>query len=503
MKPPVSAADGSPERRLTLFDTTCIIVGIVIGSSIFQSSPFIAYNVSRPSVDAYSVWVSVTEARRGLTMEEARNAAYMGTAGWEYDLVCGAGLQFAWATGGLIALVGALCFAELATTYPQEGGTFVYLTRAFGRSVGLAFAWAEFWIIRPGNIGAVAYVAANYLQQLAPLPPVGIVPPELLWSLGMVAVITALNLGGFTLERRLQNGLTVLKVLGIAAIVATAYFGTTPRDYQPADDPWLKTGLAQSFPLALVLIMFAYGGWSDMVSVAAEVREPQKNLFRALVLGLLCVMGVYLAVNQGFVEALGYRGLRNSNAVAAELMGLHYGETGRRLISALIVVSCLGSIHGMIFTSSRAFFAAGAAHPLLSWLGVWNAARGVPVRALVVQGCATVALILIFTGKNGFERLVLLTGPFYWGFLLLTALGLVWLRRKEPQTPRPYRVPFYPFTPIVFGLSCLALCYSAVDYMIDNQDWYGAIWPALVIVSGAIVVGLDRKQAHVGSPPKA
>lgn len=503
---PASAAVAAPTRRLSLFDSISIIVGIMIGSSIFTSLPLIAWNLVGPSHDAYSFYVVSTNNRRSLTYDEARNAVNVINQGVEYELVSGAGLRFSWALGGVLAMIGALCLAELATAYPQEGGIYVYLSRAFGRRVGLAYVWLEFLLIRPGNLGVVAFGAAVYLQKLLPLPDDYFISAPSWWALVLVAGVTGINLLGFTLEKWMQNGLTLAKILGLAAVVLIAYRWPIPPGYRPPNSPDWQAGGTQSFAVAMTLIMFAYGGWSDVVYVASEVREPKKNLFRALFLGVAAVTAIYLIVVDSFLFALPFRGIRNGEAVAAEMIAAHFGEgqerfkiIGSRWISALIVVSCFGSIHGMLFTSSRAFFAAGREHQLVAWFGKWSQRFGMPLRAVLAQGLLTLALLVIFgKEKSSFEQLVNFTGPFFYGFLLLVAISLVVLRYRDKPSERTYQVPFYPLTPLVFGLTSLWLCYGTTRYLIGNLQGWQWVWTAAVVLSAVMALVVDRPKLEGG-----
>jgi APA family basic amino acid/polyamine antiporter len=460
---------GLPSRQLSLWDSTSIIVGIIIGSGIYQSSPDIAAGAGRfaerwgPSLGASSA-----------SQQDAFGVAV---------------LIGVWLVGGAIALVGAACYAELATAYPHAGGTYVYLSEAFGRWLGFAFAWAEFWIVRPGNIGAIAFVMARYARQL--LPPLDASPHlvELALALAAVAIISLLNLWGLRSGTRTQNLLSACKVLGLAAIVLAAFSMPPGQSSQPLpSEPWKTVGLS------LIFVMFAYGGWADMSFVAAEVRDPRRNISRALVLGIVAVAAIYLSVTLAFVWGLGFRGLATAQAVAAEIMQQRIGPAGSKVISLLVIVSCLGSINGTIFTGARVYYALGTHHPGFRWLGVWDQRRGIPRRSLVVQTAATMGLMFIvglFPG--GFERLVVFTTPFFFGFIALVGISLVLLRRRGLTGQATYRVPFFPLTPGLFVLSSSAMVYASVDYALRNparEAW----WALVVVVAGLLVGWIDWRQ---------
>jgi amino acid transporter len=253
--------------------------------------------------------------------------------------------------------------------------------------------------------------------------------------------------------------------------------------------------LQGSLGIALIQIMFAFGGWADMSFVAAEVREPQRNLFRALLLGTGTVVAIYLAVNAAFLHALGIEGVARSNAVAADVMSLRLGEYGARAISILVVVSCLGAINGMLFTGSRVFYALGRHHVIFSWLGSWDERRGVPLRSLILQAAITIGLVAACRDSAGFERLVIFTAPFYWGFIALVGVALVRLRHRGATFGASYRVPFYPLIPIVFVATSGAMAYAGLQYALQNRS-VEAWWAAAVVGAGAVIGAIDWRARH-------
>jgi amino acid transporter len=278
--------------------------------------------------------------------------------------------------------------------------------------------------------------------------------------------------------------LTAGKLLGLAVVVITAL--TLP----PARvDLSLPTESWKTLSTALILVMFAYGGWADMSFVAAEVRDPARNISRALMWGTLVVAGTYVAVTLAFLHGLGIGGLARSEAVAAEVMSLRFGSLGAKAISLLIVISCLGAINGTLFTGARVYYALGVHHPTFRWLGTWNAQAGVPLRSLVVQTLVTLGLVIGFGAyQEGFNRLVNFTTPFYWGFIGLAGAALVVLRQRG--VPTTYRVPLYPLTPLLFVASSGFMVLAAVDYAIRNRS-QEAWWAAAVVVAGLIVGVID------------
>ncbi len=452
----------SPTRQLTLFDTTCIIVGIIIGAGIFRSPPSIAANVDSA-------------------------AALLG----------------AFALGGVISFIGALCYAELATTYPREGGDYVFLTRAYGRRWGFLFAWSEFWVVRPGSIGAMAFIFAAYAHELFPLP--GIASSKLAYALASVLVLTGIHVLGVNTGKWTQNVLTAVKVIGLLALVAVGLFLTFSHNAPQASVAKSDGG---GFRLAMIFVLFTFGGWNDMSYVAAEVREPRKNILRALMLGTVAVTVIYLLVMVALLGSLGFQGVRDGNPVAADVLRIPFGDAGSAAISVLICISCLGAIHGMIFTGARVYYALGTEHRLYAWLGRWNERLQTPLRSLMLQGTVTMLLVAWFGQDDlGFERLVIFTSPLFYFFFLLVGIALLLLRYRDRKVDRPFRVPLYPITPILFCLASLFMLHAGVVYAWGNtgsadEPWYvnnQLLWPLAIMTVGVVASFFDPRTGERGA----
>ena len=345
----------APRRELTLFDSVCVIVGIIVGAGIYQSSPFIASCV--PSTTA---------------------------------------LIGVWLLGGFLSLVGAACYAELAAAYPQDGGDYVYLTRGLGRPVGFLFAWSQLWIVRPGSIGALAFVFAAHFKELIPVRQGTLC--ALLYAAGAIVVLTVINILSVREGKWTQNVLTTLKVVGLVIIAVAAFLPVASPVSAPAIvcDPAPPT----NFSLALILVLFIYGGWNEMAYVAAEVRRPEKNLLRALILGTAAVTLIYILLNIAFVHALGFAGTQSSQVIAADVVARVAPGWGGKAIAGLICISALSAVNGLIFTGSRITYAMGTEHPLWAKLGQWNVRHGTPVWSLVVQALVALALVVGFGLKE-------------------------------------------------------------------------------------------------------
>jgi amino acid transporter len=403
-----------PTPQLSLFDSTCLIVGIIIGAGIYQMAPDIAQG-------AGGAW----------------------------------GVLGIWALGGALSLCGALCYAELATAYPREGGDYVYLGRAYGQWAGFLFGWAQLAIVRPGDIAVMAFAFATYgCAVWDPLAGSAFPYGQQLYAVTATVVLTFINVLGVREGKWTQNLLTTVKAAGLLAIVCAACLA-------PPQAPRAETAGQLPYSLALIFVLFTYGGWNEMAYVAAEVRDPRRNIVRAMLLGMGAVTVLYLAVNGAFLHALGYAGLAGSKAVAADAVSVALPRAAGGLVSGLICVSALGAVNGLIFTGARISYAVGADHPLFRLLGRWHPRFGTPAAALLLQGAIAVTLIIVL---GTFVNAILYTAATVYSFYLGSTLAVIVLRRKEPHVERPYRVPGYPLTPLVFGGVCTFLIYSAIVY---------------------------------------
>ncbi|NIP84260.1 MAG: amino acid permease [Planctomycetales bacterium] len=306
------------------------------------------------------------------------------------------------------------------------------------------------------------------------------------FGLAMAAVVglTLTNALGLVLGKLIQNLLTAAKLAGLAAIVLVGFVWGTGQGAWVAPRPATGPG----FGLALVLVLYAYGGWNDAAFVAAEVRRPRHNIPRALWLGIGIITLGYVVVNLAYLWALGFEGLRQTRAPAADVLRLALGGGGARAMSLLVMVSALGAVNGMILTGSRVLARMGSDYWLLSMFGRWHVRRGAPVSALVAQ--ALVALLLIglvgtawgrhsvdaalaWCGHHGlpweeydggFGTLVAAMAPVFWFFFLMTGLSVFVLRRRDPQIERPFKVPFYPVVPLIFCGMCASMLYASIMY---------------------------------------
>ncbi len=456
---PASKTQSEPQLtpQLGVWDLAAITAGIIIGAGIYRSPPNIANQVSGPG-----------------------------------------NLLLVWLAGGVIALIGALCYVELASAYPLQGGTYVYLNKAFGRLAGFLYVWAEFWIVRPGNIALMAFIFAEYAGHLIPgLASDGknLTQLQLGVAGGSVLFLGGMNLLGVRTGKGLQNILTAAKVLGLLAIFAVGMLplASPPEavaEAAPRSNDWL---------MALVFVMFAFGGWNETAAVAAEVHQPQRNVLRGLMLGTGIVVLTYLLFNIALLRVLGFEGVASGSAVAATLMQRAIGPQGAQIISGLVCISCLGAINGMLFTGARIYYALGREQPAFAWLGHWNVRLGTPVRALGLQTGVAILLLGIFgLYPNAFEQLVFFTVPLFWSFLLLVSVAVVVLRLTDRATPRPFRLPLFPLEPAIFFLASALMIYKGIAWLSmqkrDEAFYFSAGSMITVLLVGLVVFAFTRRK---------
>ncbi|GIW90254.1 MAG: amino acid transporter [Pirellulaceae bacterium] len=414
-----------PRRALGLFDAICLTVGVIVGVGIYQTAP----EVAKAAVFPWQVYAF-------------------------------------WLVGGLLTLAGACCYAELASAYPKDGGDYVYLSRAYGPWAGFLFAWFQCTLIRPGDIALVSWVFAHHLLLLvrtrhSDWQQWGVSSWHTAWvACCSVVVLTLFHSRGIVTGKWLQNILTLAKLAGIVWLVGVAA-APAGGEAVPAASSSVVELPALPATVAIILVLFTYGGWSDAALVAAEVRRPERNIFRALVGGTVLVTVIYLAMNGAFLRVLGHAQMAGSSAVAEDMLKAAGTAKAAAWINALICVSALGCASGMVLTGARISYALGADHPALAWLGRWNTRPGAPRHALALQAAATCAMLLLL---RDFLDTLMYTSAAVYGFYTATSLAVIVLRRKEPNVPRPYRVTGYPVTVLVFAATSLYLMYSALMY---------------------------------------
>ncbi len=432
------------EGTLSVRDVVAIVVGIVIGVGIFRTPSLVAANAGGPGM-----------------------------------------LILIWILGGIISLNGSLCYAELATAYPHPGGDYHYMTRAFGKSVAFLFAWARMTVIQTGSIAMLAFIFGDYLTGLLPLAS----SASPVFAAIAVTCLTAINLIGMREGKTTQTVLTLAKVLGLLAVIIPGLLYTHSIESAPA-----VSSSGNLLGLAMIFVLLTYGGWNEAAYVSADLKNVQRGMVPALLWSLAIITAVYVLANVAFLRVLGLPGMSGSEHVAADLAERLFGQYGARLLSLLICVSALGSINGSIVTGARTNLALGMDQPMFRALARWRESTATAPSALLVQ-CAISLLLILFGAcmRQGFVAMVEYTAPVFWGFFFLGALSLIVLRVKEPGVDRPFSVPLYPFTPILFCGTCLYMLRASLAY-----TGRGALVGLAVLFCGLILVLYDYLKAPCG-----
>jgi amino acid transporter len=451
----VSTAAGAPQPLLRHRDAIAIIVGIVIGAGIFKTPSMVA----------------------GVT----------GDAGW---------LVVAWILGAVVSLAGALCYAELATTYPHAGGDYHFLTRAWGRHASFLYAWARATVINTGSIALLAFVFGDYMAKVVPLGDAG----GATWAALVVIGLTLVNIVGLRASTGTQNLLTIFEVTGLVAIAVAGFLAPPVAAAEAGPAAFSSAPALGMFGLAMVFVLLTYGGWNEAAYISAELKGGRRAIVTVLVASLAILAGVYLLVNLAMLSGLGLKGLAESKAAGADVMARTFGETGAKALSAFVAIAALTSINATMIVGARTNYALGRDWPALRFMGGWHATRGTPVAALVVQGA--IALALVGFGAlqhDGFEAMVEFTAPVFWTFLLLVGLALFRLRSRDPAAERPFRVPLYPLTPIVFCAACAWLAYSSITYAASRNAVHVSLIVMAVGVVALVLTGTKRAPQAAGT----
>src|SRR5574337_138643 len=431
----------APARTLSPFDAVAFIVGIVIGAGIFKNPSLVAAHAGSESL-----------------------------------------VMLLWLLGGLISFVGALCYAELTTTYPDEGGDYTFIRRAFGARIAFLFAWARATVIQTGAIAMLAFILGDYASAVFSLGR----HSSSWYASAAILLLTAVNLAGIRPGKSVQNALTTGIVLGLLSVVAAGWTLAAPA--APPDG-------AAGFSVpgkAMIFVLLTYGGWNEAAYLSAEVRDAKKNMARVLFASITLVTIIYVAANFVFLKGLGIAGAARSEAIAADLMRLIMGENGAALVSALIVTASMSTMNAAIISGARANYALGRDFVFLRFLGRWREAGSVPVNALLLQSAVSLGRVLFGTAaRSGFTAMVEYTAPVFWFFFLLAGASLFALRRQAPDRPRPFSVPLYPATPLAFCLFCISMFWSSIAYA-----GAGGMAGVFVLLSGVPVLflALSREQ---------
>ncbi len=429
------AASGHPAPLLRPYAAVAIIVGIVIGAGIFKTPSMVA--------------------------------GVSGDTGWVFAI---------WIIGAMISIAGALCYAELCTKHPHAGGDYHFLEVAYGKHLSFLYAWAKAAVINTGSIALLAFVFGDYMTQVISLGP----HSAAIWAVGIVVVLTLVNITGLQASGRIQTLLTIFEVTGLVAVVIAGFAISGPAEGSPpAFSSTPSLGMAG---LALVFVLLTFGGWNEAAFISSEVAGGPRRIVSIIVISLLLITVIYLLVNLALIHGLGLKGLAQSKAAAADVMFQAFGPVGQKALGLFVALAALTSINATMIVGARSNFALGLDWKALRFMGRWNEGAGMPIRALLVQGGLSVALVLFgLLQHDGFEAMVEFTAPVFWTFLFLVGVS-VFLLRGRPASGDHFRVPLYPLTPLVFCASCAWLAYSSITYAASRN--------AVGVSIGVMAVGL-------------
>lgn len=434
-----SPSENKPKQVLSVTDAVVVIVGIVVGAGIFKT----------PSI------VAADTGSEGL---------FLGV----------------WVLGGVISLIGAMCYAELTTAFPNTGGDYHFIHRAFGSRLAFLFAWARLSIIQTGSIALLAFIVGDYMSEFHRL---GSYSSSIYAGLVIVA-LTAMNIIGVQVGTRTQKLFVTLQFVGLLILVVSAFLWSPSEPSQAVVSNTGAGNSATSVALgaALIMVLLTFGGWNEAGYISAEMKGGSKKMARVMVVSILVITAIYLVINLAYLYVLGITEMASSEAVAVDLMRVVMGERGALFMGILVILAALTSTNATIFTGARTNHALGRDFSVFRFMGDWKTVRSTPMNALLVQGA--VATSLVFLGsfaRSGFQSMVDFTAPIFWFFILCTGIALFVLRVKEPNAVRPFKVPLYPVLPLIFCLSSAYLLYSSLLFAGRGT------WLAIgVLLSGAV-----------------
>jgi APA family basic amino acid/polyamine antiporter len=431
-----------PEETLSVVDAVAIVVGVVVGVGIFKT----------PSI------VAASAESEGMVL-------------------------LFWLIGGLASLVGALCYAELMSAYPHAGGDYHYLSKAFGSVPSFLYAWARMAVIQTGLIAMVAFIAGDYASEILHLGPFS----ASIYAALTIVLLTAVNVAGIQRGKLTQKILIAGILMGLLTVSAIGILMAVPQTVIAHGK--VMPG-KQALGTAMIFVLLTYGGWNEASFLSAEVRSGRRNLLKVLLYSIGAVTVIYLLVNIALLKSLGLPGMASSSAVMAEMMKKALGAKASVFISLLILFTAISTMNAAIITGARSCYALGQDYPLLGFLGRWQGRRHTPVNALLLQGCIALVLVVLGTGTpDGFVMMVEYTAPVFWLFFLMVGVSLLVMRHKYPNAQRPFRVPLYPLTPLVFCAICVFMLYSSLAF-----TGRGSLIGVCMLLSGIPLMVLQKKR---------
>lgn len=443
----ITPADNQPRPVFTTFSSISVVVGIVVGIGIFRLPPIVAQNSAN-----------------------------------EFQFIA------FWVAGGFISLMGALCYAELASSKPDAGGEYHFLSNAFGSSVGFLFTWGRMTVIQTGSIALIAFILGDYATLILDLGPYS----SAIYASLTIVGLTGLNLLGTHHSRRLQNLFTsliilMLVLLSISAFVTVESIPTISTSSSEGGGNLFSGGSAGA---AMIFVLLTYGGWNEAAYLSGELHDVKRNMIKVLLFGICIITTLYVMVNAAYLQVLGLETLRNSETVGADLTAQLFGSESTLIVACIVLATALSTANATIITGARTNYALGRDFRLLRFMGTWNQIKNTPANALIVQ--CVIALMLVGLGvwsQEAVSTMVDYTAPVFWGFLLLTITTLFIFRYRHGTEQLPFRVPLYPFIPVLFLIACAYMLYSSLAF-----TGMGALVGVCILVVGIPVYLLARNR---------
>jgi APA family basic amino acid/polyamine antiporter len=431
-----SAASGEAHlvRRLGLWSSVGIVIGVTIGSGIFRTPAGIATRVPDPVL-----------------------------------------MLAVWLLGGLISLCGALSVAELAASMPHTGGWYVYLREGWGRLLAFLFGWSELVLIRASAVGAIATVFGEYFLRSIGIDPAANERTADYLAAGAIVFAGIVNIRGVQYGAAIAGLSTIAKFGALTFLVFTSFLlgggAGASIAYFTADGGPVQAGL---FGLALISVLWAYDGFADLSFAGGEVANPQRNLPRAIIIGTLAILAIYLSANVAYLYISPVERIAQSRLIAADTMQAIFGQGGVAFISVVVMLSAFGALNASMLASPRVFFAMADDGLFFRTVAKVHPRYNTPYVAILLAMALGVAFVLTRTFEQLADTFVLSIWPFY-----AFGVGALYiLRRRRPDLPRPYKVPGYPVLPAVF---IGGVIYLVINALITDQLWTSVTF-AIVLV---------------------
>ncbi len=425
-------------RAIGLPAATALVVGTIIGSSIFVQASEITALVPSPGA-----------------------------------------VVLAWAAAGLLTLIGALVCAELASAYPRTGGVYVFLKEIYTPLLGFLWGWAMFWTMHSGILAAIATVFARYAGYFAPMDDTG----TRLVAIGAILALSAINYLGVRLGGGVQSAFTLVKVAAVVAIIGVGWALSDPAPAVAAA-PAAPIGVGNFF-LAVGAGLFAFGGWHMVTYTAEETVNPTRTIPRSLMIGVVVVTACYIGLNAVYLRVLSIDRVIASSRVAADTFDLLVGTGGASVISGLVMFSAFGALNGIVLVGPRVYYQMSQDGLWFKWAGHLHPAYQTPGRAILLQAVWSSVLVLTGTYRALFTRVIYTE----WIFFALLALGVVLLRRRPGYQPA-WRMPLVPLAPLVFVIASAAIVFNQI-----RADLANSAIGLLIVASGIPAYYLWNRKA--------